>query len=61
MALKNQFLPPDKPNFDFRDVDKAMFKMVAMHWEFIFFLSTSPKFDLGEFKKNDDSRGRKLL
>ena len=37
--------------FYFGDVEKAMFQVVARHWEHIFFLLTITKSDIGEFEK----------
>jgi len=48
MALKVIFCLLTSPKFDFVDVEKAMFQVVARHWELIFFLLSSPKCDLGE-------------
>jgi len=39
------------PKFDFGEVEKAMFQVVARHLEQISFLISSPKCDLGEVEK----------
>jgi len=51
MALKSYFLPLEKFKFDFGEVEKAMFQVVARHRELIFFLLTNPKCDMGEVEK----------
>jgi len=51
MALKSHFFLLTTPKFDFGEVEKAMFQLVASDWELIFFLLTSPKCDLGEVEK----------
>jgi len=49
--LKVIFYPSTSPKFDFGEVEKAMFQVLARHWEFIFLLLTSRKCDLGEVEK----------
>ena len=49
--LKTHFLLFPKPKFDFGEVEKMMFQVVARHWKLIFFLLTNPKCVLGEVKK----------
>ena len=50
-VLKVTLLLLTSPNFDFGEVEKAMFHVVARHWEFIFFLLTSRKCYFGEVEK----------
>jgi len=45
MAIKRHSLPIDKPKFDFGEVVKAMFQVVANHWGIIYFLLINPKCD----------------
>jgi len=50
--LKIHFLPLDKPlNSTLVMSRKQCFKMIARHWELIFFLLTSSKCDLCEFQE----------
>jgi len=45
--LKVTFYLLTSPKFVFGEVEKAMFQMVARHWELILFLLPSPKCDFG--------------
>jgi len=51
MALEIHWLPFDNLNIDFGEVEKAIFQVVARHWEHIFFFLTTPICDLGEVEK----------
>ena len=41
----------DYLNMQFDEDEKALFQLLANHWELIFFFCTSPKCDLGEVEK----------
>ena len=47
----SHFLPIESPKFDFGDLEKAMFQVVARLSELVLFLLTSPKCELGEVEK----------
>ena len=51
MALKNHYLPLEKPKIRFGNVEKAMCQVVARHWEHIFFLLSNRIWDLGDVEK----------
>jgi len=51
IALKIHIRLLTSPKFDFGDVEKVMFQVVANHWELIFFLFTGRKYDLCEVEK----------
>jgi len=44
--LKDIFCLLTSPKFDFGDIKKSMFLVVASNWELIFFLLTNPKCDV---------------
>ena len=50
-GLKVIFCITTSPKFDFGEVEKSMFQVVARHWKLIFFLLTNPKCDLREVDK----------
>ena len=44
--LKVNLCRLESQKFEFGEVEKAMFQMVARHWELIFFLLSNPKYEL---------------
>jgi len=51
MALKIFFCLLTSPKFDFGEVDKSIFLVVATHSEIVFFLFISPKCEMGDVDK----------